>query len=268
MSVYEAAATFKEVGAGVMMWGRTWRVLSLLGLDSAFRELAGATNSESTGAARGISSSVCKLTKGSLARSFSYDYRRADQGAEGHLIHRLELPCKFTITFPRAGAHTQTDESHLYHRAHFLDVLVDRLPKHIAHLGKRLQSYAQDRPGAPIDLKFVDGTNVTCDVLVGCDGIRSVVRRFMFEKMAAEGRPEMRDYIEPVWTGEITYRALIPAGTLPLRDGEKHPALSRTIIVSPPISASVHVLDPHARYMQYCGKNKVCYPMLYTLARD
>lgn len=48
LNVYEAAATFKEVGAGVMMWGRVWRVLSLLGLANAFRELAGDTKDGDT----------------------------------------------------------------------------------------------------------------------------------------------------------------------------------------------------------------------------
>lgn len=209
VNVYEAAATFKEVGAGVMMWGRTWRVLSLLGLADAYRELASDTNN------------------GSTVRSFSYDYRRGDIGPDGHLIHRLELPY----------------ELHLYHRAHFLDILVDRLPKHMAHLGKRLQSYTQDGSDGPIQLTFMDGTRATCDALIGCDGIKSVVRRFMYERMAAEGKPELRDYIEPVWTGEITYRALVYADRLPLRDGKKHPALSKTVI--------------------YCGKNKHCiaYPI-------
>lgn len=48
LNVYEAAATFKEVGAGVMMWGRVWRVLSLLGMADAFRELAGDTKDGDT----------------------------------------------------------------------------------------------------------------------------------------------------------------------------------------------------------------------------
>ena len=41
VTVYEAARTFKEVGAGVMMWGRVWRVFNLLGLTEDLRALAG-----------------------------------------------------------------------------------------------------------------------------------------------------------------------------------------------------------------------------------
>ena len=32
IDLYEAADQFSEIGAGVMFWARTWKVLSLLGL--------------------------------------------------------------------------------------------------------------------------------------------------------------------------------------------------------------------------------------------
>jgi salicylate hydroxylase len=32
VDVYEAAERFKEIGAGVMIWAKTWRTLELLGL--------------------------------------------------------------------------------------------------------------------------------------------------------------------------------------------------------------------------------------------
>lgn len=32
ITVYEAASSLREAGAGVMLWGRTWRVITLLGL--------------------------------------------------------------------------------------------------------------------------------------------------------------------------------------------------------------------------------------------
>lgn len=49
IAVYEAAGSLKEVGAGVMIWGRTWRVLSLLGLHAPLRELAGVPTDGSGG---------------------------------------------------------------------------------------------------------------------------------------------------------------------------------------------------------------------------
>ena len=50
VDVYEAARSFTEVGAGVMIWGRTWRVMSLLGLDQTLREVAGVAIDGSEGA--------------------------------------------------------------------------------------------------------------------------------------------------------------------------------------------------------------------------
>ena len=102
----------------------------------------------------------------------------------------------------------------------------------MANLGKRLDTYSQKLPTGPITLSFKDGTTATCDVLIGCDGLKSVVRRVMYQTLVDQGQPDMAQYITPVYTGEITYRALVPAERLPLRNGEKHPALTRTHIVS------------------------------------
>ena len=42
----------------------------------------------------------------------------------------------------------------------------------------------------------------------------------------------MLKYVEPVWTGEILYRCLVPSERLPLSNGEKHPVLKRPVMVS------------------------------------
>ena len=56
-------------------------------------------------------------------------------------------------------------------------------------------------------------------MLVGSDGIRSAVRRSMYTALADAERGEraekLRTYIEPVWSGSVAYRGLIPAGKLP-----------------------------------------------------
>jgi len=40
VQVYEAAERFKEIGAGVMIWSRTWRILQLMGLADEFSRIA------------------------------------------------------------------------------------------------------------------------------------------------------------------------------------------------------------------------------------
>ena len=41
VDVYEAAETFKEIGAGVMVWGRSWSILKDLGLAHDMRQSEG-----------------------------------------------------------------------------------------------------------------------------------------------------------------------------------------------------------------------------------
>ena len=49
VAVYESADSFKEVGAGVTIWGRAWRSLALMGFDKPLRRLAGVPEDGSGG---------------------------------------------------------------------------------------------------------------------------------------------------------------------------------------------------------------------------
>ncbi|KAJ6596645.1 FAD/NAD(P)-binding domain-containing protein [Mycena sp. CBHHK59/15] len=198
VDVYEGAEHFKEIGAGVMIWQRTLRILELMGLGRQFSRVAD--------------------TPPDPAIAIGFDYRRSDR-PEGFNWKLVAMPYG-CIRF---------------HRAHFLDVFVDQLPKGVAHFGKRLTSYS--RNSTDITLAFSDGTTATCDLLVGCDGIKSIVRtQMLWTKAKDEERPDLLDLIEPKWTGTIAYRGLIPSGNLPNTDGTQH----RTL------------LSP----MMYCGQNK------------
>ncbi|KAG6909506.1 hypothetical protein DXG01_017063 [Tephrocybe rancida] len=122
----------------------------------------------------------------------------------------------------------------LFHRADFQRVLLRRLPKTCqAHCSKRLQSYSQCLSG-PIEVIFEDGSRTTCDVLIGADGLKSAVRRSFLQEKAAWARSEGRNVeavnidasIDPVWTGQNAYRALIPTERLK-RCSPDHKILSR-----------------------------------------
>ncbi|KAF9501924.1 FAD/NAD(P)-binding domain-containing protein [Pleurotus eryngii] len=177
VNVYESAQRFSEIGAGVMIWSRTWRILEQMGLADAFSRIAHAPPDGSMG--------------------IGFDYRRSD-GPEGFDFYRVQMPYG-CIRF---------------HRAQFLDVLIDRLPAGVAHFGKRLRSYSQSNNG-PIGLRFSDGSMVECDVLLGCDGIKSVIRAQMLRDRAKESNDgSLLDLIDPVWSGTIAYRGLIPAERL------------------------------------------------------
>jgi salicylate hydroxylase len=108
------------------------------------------------------------------------------------------------------------------HHAEFHGVLLSRLSSRCrTYLSKRLESYTQ-RLGAPIQLCFHDGSTATCDILVGADGVKSVVRKTMFHEAAlwaesqnrnADG-PKLRSMSEPRFSGVLSYRTLIPAARL------------------------------------------------------
>jgi hypothetical protein len=105
------------------------------------------------------------------------------------------------------------------HRAEFHAVLLNHLPTRCrTSSSKRLESYEQ-QPDAPIMLHFQDGSTATCDILIGADGLKSAVRKTMFQEAAtwAESQhrnteaAELRNLSEPRFSGAFCYRALIPA---------------------------------------------------------
>ena len=90
------------------------------------------------------------------------------------------------------------------------------------HFSKRLASYVEPKDASePVVLHFKDGTEATCDLLVGSDGIRSAVRRTMFTLLAhetesadSEQAAAMRSMIDPEWSGIVAYRGLAPTAAL------------------------------------------------------
>ncbi|MEU9244305.1 NAD(P)/FAD-dependent oxidoreductase [Streptomyces sp. NPDC048385] len=95
-------------------------------------------------------------------------------------------------TWPADGEQTRT---HLVHRGDFIDALVGVLPEGMVHLGHKLES-VQDNGDRSV-LTFVGGKTVEADLVVGADGIRSVVRHQLFSQAG------------PVFSGEHAYRAVI-----------------------------------------------------------
>ena len=114
-----------------------------------------------------------------------------------------------------------------FHRAQFLDVLIDHLPDGIAHFGKRLTKYTDtttSRRDAQITLHFADGSAAECDLLLGCDGIKSNTRAAMYSQAAEveedrDAAKHLLSHISPVWTGNLAYRSLFETERLT----NKHP---------------------------------------------
>ena len=88
------------------------------------------------------------------------------------------------------------------HRAHFLNELVKSVPSERAHFNKRIDQI-QDKEDGPVKIHFKDGTTATADVVIGADGVHSVVRAHLLGEEAAK----------PVYAGSVAYRALVPMET-------------------------------------------------------
>jgi salicylate hydroxylase len=78
-----------------------------------------------------------------------------------------------------------------------------------------------------------------CDILIGADGIKSIVRKGMLQEAATEVEvqhrdnqaAELRSLIEPRFSGIFCYRALIPAERLS-RISPQHSVFSSHVVVS------------------------------------
>ncbi len=103
-----------------------------------------------------------------------------------------------------------------FHRAHFLDVFVNHLPRRVAHFGKRVISYEYDNEKnlGNITLLFADGTKDTCNVLVGCDGVKSTIRSQLYREEYLSQPPDSIPNYDPVFSGTIAYRGLVPVEEL------------------------------------------------------
>ena len=88
-------------------------------------------------------------------------------------------------------------KTHLIHRGDFIDALIGVLPEGMVQLGKKAQSIEDH--GSSATVTFTDGTSVTADLVVGADGIRSVIRDELFGTS------------EPVFAQEHAYRVVVPA---------------------------------------------------------
>ncbi|MGW9136199.1 FAD-dependent monooxygenase [Streptomyces sp. NPDC055681] len=95
------------------------------------------------------------------------------------------------------GIHDFAEETktHLIHRGDFIDALLGVLPEGMVHLGHKLETIRERGDGSV--LTFANGETVEADLVVGADGIKSVVRQQLFSDKG------------PVFSGEHAYRAVI-----------------------------------------------------------
>jgi 2-polyprenyl-6-methoxyphenol hydroxylase-like FAD-dependent oxidoreductase len=88
-----------------------------------------------------------------------------------------------------------------FHRADLLDALANGLDPSAIHLGHRLTGIEErsDR----IVLAFAHGARVEAEIVIGADGVRSVIRQALYGDD------------NPTYTGQMVWRALLNGGSVP-----------------------------------------------------
>lgn len=184
IDVYEAASVFKDIGAGIGIWGRGIAALREWGLEDKVRTIATAVPGRYD--------------------DVKFDIRRSDQLTEGELMGQW-------TTSTNLG----------FHRSQFVSLLAEELIKTeraATHFKKRCVAFSQregNEENGPKDLVtiyFADGTTANCDVLIGSDGIKSAVRACMlYGDPNEEGKPvtTAQRFADTKFCGTVAYRALV-----------------------------------------------------------
>ena len=262
IDVHEAASEFTEIGAGITLSWRTRQVLKSLGLEEDVIRLLPFHPGEDRGE---LERYVTIIRDPEAIIVPSIQYRKADQpdGLAIGAIYSRGLIIISSLWSTRCTYHGTLllGKSITVHRAEFHGVLLNRLPSRCCiSSSKRLESYVKQL-GTPIMLRFQDGSTATCDILIGADGLKSAVRKAMFQEAAtwAESQhrnadaTELRDMSNLRFSGVFSYRALIPAARLS-SISPQHRAFSFPVQVR----CNLLIVSHHCIYHnQYLGKNRV-----------
>jgi salicylate hydroxylase len=163
VQVYEQAKTLGEIGAGINIGPNASRILHRLGIT----EDLGRTG----------------------VKPVTFDQRRWNDGS-------------FLLRSPlgQAVENAFSVPYYTFHRGDLHRALANAIPAERIHLAHRFTHMVDH--GDRVEAHFENGRSISADVLVGADGIHSVVRHVLFG-------PE-----KPRFTGCVAHRGLVPAERL------------------------------------------------------
>jgi salicylate hydroxylase len=180
--IYESAAAFSEIGAGVAFGINSITALKLLDP----RLLEGYKKHATYNADRAQDDVFYTMRWG-------MDERKKN----GHVAGDLAWDMRDVWNYERAqkaGVRTRS----CIHRARLLEELVALLPEAITIFGKSFE-WVEEQIDGTIQIHFADGTTAHVSSVIGCDGIKSKVRRWVCP-------PD----IQPTYARERAFRAVIP----------------------------------------------------------
>jgi salicylate hydroxylase len=164
-TVYEQASAMGEVGAGLVVAPNAARLLRRLGVLDAFAQQA-------------------------VQLEVGWEFRRWRDGA---VLSAEDLAS--------ACERLYGEQTYTAHRADLLDAIGSAVPSGTVRLGRRCVDLTID-DGRP-RLRFADGETAEPDIVIGADGIHSVVRNVVADPAPA------------AYSGICAFRALVPAARAP-----------------------------------------------------
>jgi salicylate hydroxylase/6-hydroxynicotinate 3-monooxygenase len=162
VQVYEQARAFAPVGAGIQLTANAIKAIRPFGLEAPLRA-------------------------GSFVADAAYNRDHL-----GNVTNILEMGARLES---RYGAPDLMLHRRLLHGA-----LAGLVPAERIRLGKRLARV--EKEGSGVELAFADGERVKPDLVIGADGIHSLVREALFGSQ------------RPSYTGRVAYRATYPTALL------------------------------------------------------
>jgi salicylate hydroxylase len=164
-TVYEQAPELTEVGAGLVLAPNAVRLLRRLDV-------------------------MDRVLRHAVALEWGWEFRRWDSGAVLS-AERLDGVCE----------RLYGERTFVTHRADLLDAVKVAVPQEWVRLGARCTGIALDGDGVRVG--FADGSEVAADIVIGADGMHSVVRA------------AITDPAPPRDSGLCAFRALVPAEQAP-----------------------------------------------------
>ncbi|TFK80493.1 salicylate hydroxylase [Polyporus arcularius HHB13444] len=175
VEIFEAAAAFGEVGAGIGIGPNAVRALKAMGLLDAV---------------------LGKLPPGSLS-------------SKGFLFYSGLGDHQLVYDYPPAAE----DASISMHRAVFLDALVGLVDPRHTHFNKRCTSISEHPTSlGKLVVHFQDGTSHEADVVLGADGVKSAVRDFVVGAGGAAVGAANEKHV--AFSNTAAYRGIIPSALL------------------------------------------------------
>ncbi|GKZ24703.1 hypothetical protein AbraIFM66951_004115 [Aspergillus brasiliensis] len=121
-----------------------------------------------------------------------YDHSKQDKGSEGEEGIYISGKAYKLYAGPRGFEGC--------HRGQFLEEVMKLMPDGVVECSKRVEGY-EVLPSGRIQMQFGDGGRVECDLVLACDGIKSLLRNHLFPQH------------HPQYTHQFAFRGLVPMST-------------------------------------------------------